>query len=104
MSFVKGLAEFKNGRHEKAVEFFRLVILSDDQNHKAWNALGVCYSILHKYDDADRCFRNAIAISPHSVIYHKNRLKNKRNIPSRIHAWDEPEGVPVSQFNSHPAF
>ena len=90
MSFTEGLKEFKAGRFMTAIDIFSTVIEKDDKNHKAWNALGVCYSSLRKFEEADRCFRNAIAIFPGSETYIKNRLINKRKIQNQSFAWEKP--------------
>jgi tetratricopeptide (TPR) repeat protein len=102
MSFTEGLKEYKAGRYKTAIEYFSKVIEKDDRNHKAWNAMGVCYSSLRMYEDADRCFRNAIAIFPESPVYMNNRMKNRKNIPSHQFAWEEPEeDYPVPETGSH---
>jgi Flp pilus assembly protein TadD len=88
MSFIEGLKEYKAGRYEKAIELFQLVTEKDYGNHKAWNALGVCYSFYRKYEDADRCFRTAIAIFPQSAVYFNNRRKNRRKMLARVFEWE----------------
>lgn len=91
MSFTEGLKEFKAGRYARAVEFFSLVTDRDDQNHKAWNAMGVCFSSLGKYEEADRCFQNAIGILPSSDVYMRNRMKNRRKIETHHFSWEAEE-------------
>jgi len=39
--FQNGLKEYKAGNFDKADELFRQAVDEDDQNHKAWNALGI---------------------------------------------------------------
>jgi Flp pilus assembly protein TadD len=101
MSFTEGLREFKAGRYEKAIEFFSRVTEENRHNHKAWNALGVCYSHLEKYEEAERCFRNAIAASPDSDIYLNNCLKNKRKIAEAGFQWEHTGAIPPNRIVNH---
>jgi len=41
MSYQSGMNAYKTGNYQQAIDAFHSVIESDEQNHKAWNALGV---------------------------------------------------------------
>jgi hypothetical protein len=70
--FQAGLIEFRNGNYELAGALFQEVLEIDDQNHKAWNALGIVCSKLDKKGDAATCFENALMIEPGNITYQKN--------------------------------
>jgi tetratricopeptide (TPR) repeat protein len=80
MSFDSGLIDFKAGKYEEAAHQFLEITESDEENHKAWNALGICLSKTGKYDDASLCFDNAISLSPDNSTYKKNRARNEKKI------------------------
>jgi tetratricopeptide (TPR) repeat protein len=78
MSFDDGMKEFKRGRYFEAARHFAAVTDADDQNHKAWNALGICLSKTGEYGEADICFENALTLQPDNETYKKNKLGNDR--------------------------
>lgn len=70
--FRQGLQAFKDHQYETACEFLLKATEEDQQNHKAWNALGV---VLSKIDDTAQaiiCFENALSLDPCNEIYQKN--------------------------------
>ena len=79
-SFDEGMRAFNKKDYHTAITLFLQATEEDEQNHKAWNALGVTYVNIHQYNDADTCFKNAIALAPGNDIYLKNRLKNRGNV------------------------
>ncbi len=76
MSFDDGMKAFKAGMYQQAAESFVSVTNNDDQNHKAWNALGICLSKIGDYEQATICFNNALLLSPNNNIYERNNEKN----------------------------
>ncbi len=78
MSLEDGLILFKNRDFHGASEHFYEVVKENGENHKAWNALGVCLSQMGNYTDANTCFFNAIQIDPDIEQYKKNLEKNQK--------------------------
>jgi Flp pilus assembly protein TadD len=44
---------FRSGNYQAAADAFHDAITTDDQDHKAWNALGVVYTKTGEYEAAD---------------------------------------------------
>lgn len=80
MSFDSGLIDFKAGNYTEAAHQFLAVTEADENNHKAWNALGICLSKTGKYDDAGLCFDNAVSLAPDNPTYQKNRAGNEKKM------------------------
>jgi len=74
--FKAGLQAYRAGNFEEAGELLQEALEIDDQNHKAWNALGIVCSKIGNYEDADVCYENALTIAPETTIYEENRTKN----------------------------
>jgi tetratricopeptide (TPR) repeat protein len=47
------------------------------QNHKAWNALGICLFKIGEYESAGTCFEKALSLYPQNATYQKNYDKNQ---------------------------
>lgn len=82
MSYDEGKEEFKKGNYHKAAKKFQELIDKNENDDKAWNSLGVCYSKLEQYENANICFENALTINGDNSIYKKNFEKNKIKIKS----------------------
>ncbi len=80
MSLEDGLILFKKNDFKGASEHFYEVVKENGENHKAWNALGVCLSAIGNYSDANTCFSNAIEIKPDIDLYKKNKEKNSKHL------------------------
>lgn len=95
MSFDGGMALFKSAQYRAAAEQFALVTEEDENNHKAWNALGICLSKVGNYDQAATCFDNAVTLAPDNATYKKNRAGNekKRVKDDDLELDDTPEPV-----------
>jgi tetratricopeptide (TPR) repeat protein len=78
--FSEGKTAFHTGDLQRAIDSFYAVVEANDQHHLAWNALGVIYSRVHEYEDADICFRNALTLMPDNPIYLQNRGRNNKKI------------------------
>lgn len=78
MTFEDGMKKFKGGDYEGAAHEFVLVTENDDQNHKAWNALGICLSKTGEYESAGTCFENAVALDAGNATYKKNQERNDK--------------------------
>lgn len=95
MSYQSGVTAFKEGNYQKAATELHQVVEEDDQNHKAWNALGVVLTKTGQYEDADSCYHNALTIAPDTPAYQRNRDKNKAKWKADevIEVDDEPAPV-----------
>lgn len=80
MSFDYGMKAFKVGEYQQAAEYFMAVTEVDDQNHKAWNALGICLSKMGNFKQASICFDNALLLVPNNEVYERNKTKNEVKI------------------------
>lgn len=87
--FSDGIFAFKQGDYSKAINEFHAAIEENDQNHKAWNAMGVTCSKLGMHEEAETCFDNALLIYPNSERYLKNKetLIKKKIKPSKQHTY-----------------
>jgi len=91
MTFQDGIILFKSGDYDAAADHFLQVTKEEKENHKAWNALGTCLSILGEYDDANNCFKNAVHLQPNNETYKNNLIKNdlKRDKEEDIFSLDD---------------
>ena len=81
MSFNEGMKLFRAGDIPAACEQFQQAVEQDENNHKAWNALGICLSKSGEHDDAATCFENALMLDPGNSTYEKNQEKNEAKRP-----------------------
>lgn len=81
MSFDDGMRLFRAGDVSGACEQFHQAVEQDENNHRAWNALGICLSKTGHYDDADTCFENALMLDPGNPTYERNRERNSLKMP-----------------------
>ena len=83
MTFETGMKLFRAGDIAGSTEEFRQAVEQDENNHKAWNALGICLSKSGQYFEADTCFEKALKLDPGNTTYKKNRdkIKEKNHIP-----------------------
>lgn len=81
-TFQDGLNLYREGRFNEAVEILHIAATAEQNNHKAWNALGVALSKTGDLSQAIICFENALSLNPGNQTYRKNleraRLKEKR--------------------------
>jgi len=98
-SFDEGMKLFKSGDYSGASERFLAAVGEDDQNHKAWNALGICLSKTVQYEDAAVCFDNAVALDPDNETYRKNKDRNdkKRGVQQETSLELDDEPAPVKK-------
>ncbi|MFH0968687.1 MAG: PKD domain-containing protein [Methanobacteriota archaeon] len=81
--FDEGIQAFNKKEYYTAIKLFLQATKEDDQNHKAWNALGVTFVKTHSYQDADECFKIAVTLSPGNAIYIRNQRSNRAKIPNK---------------------
>lgn len=73
--FRHGLSLFKSGKYQEASEIFHQIVNHDEEEHRAWNALGVCLSKTGDRENAKTCFENAHTLDPDNATYIKNLEK-----------------------------
>lgn len=67
-----GLAEYRNGRHEKAVELLGQAILLAPENAFFHNNLGNILQELRRFEQAAQCFRLAVDLRPDFAEFRYN--------------------------------
>lgn len=82
--YHRGLRAFRNNEFNEAVKHLSAAVEYDENNDKAWNALGIACSKVGRFADADLCFENALTLSPDNQVYLKNRRTNEKNLKERI--------------------
>lgn len=80
--YERGLRAFRNKEYETAIEFFSAAVEYDENNDKAWNALGTACAKVGRYADADLCYENALTLQPGNDTYLKNRITNAKHLKS----------------------
>jgi hypothetical protein len=78
--FTRGLRAFRSGDYQAAVEYLSKAVEYDENDHRAWNALGTACAKVGRYADADLCYENAIILAPDNQMYRKNRNTNAKNL------------------------
>jgi hypothetical protein len=74
-SFHEGLKAFRDRRYQEAIQKLREAVSANEQNHKAWNALGVTYVKLGQEKEALICYENALKYDPGNLSYEQNRAQ-----------------------------
>jgi len=74
--YGQAMAQYKAGAWKDAAEIFHEIVESDQSHHRAWNAYGICLTKLGLYNEAARCYENALALQPGNASYEKNRHIN----------------------------
>lgn len=108
-AFQEGIRLYKEGRYVEAVEKLHAVIIVENSNHKAWNALGVALSKTGDTEQSLVCFENALQFDGANKTYLKNldRAKIRRVGGTRIHPLGEDptgESKEKTGYSSHPTF
>jgi len=67
---LSGHEQVNNEDLDKAVESFRLALLSNDRHYNAWYGLGSIYHRQERYELAEYHFRRALGINPASSVLH----------------------------------
>ena len=102
MSYSAGMEAFRSGNYQAAADAFHAAIDADDQDHKAWNALGVVYTKTGEYEAADTCYENALTLAPGTAAYQRNQAKNRaRWHPADVLDVDDGHVLAIHQ-QSHP--
>lgn len=63
-SFNSGTVQLSMGNLEKAERLLTTSIKADPGLKKAWNNLGVCLLRMETYEEAMKCFEEALSIDP----------------------------------------
>lgn len=63
-SFNSGTVQLSMGNLEKAERLLTMSIKADPGLKKAWNNLGVCLLRMETYEEAMKCFEEALSIDP----------------------------------------
>ncbi|MFH0967628.1 MAG: tetratricopeptide repeat protein [Methanobacteriota archaeon] len=83
-SFHKGLKAYRDGRYEEAVSLLYSAVSDNEENHKAWNALGVTFSKMGRIEEAINCYENALKYDPGNMSYEQNRDQIVQKAFSRL--------------------
>lgn len=94
-SFHKGLKAYRDGQYQEAIQLLYEAVSDNEKNHKAWNALGVTFSKLGRFEEAVNCYENALKYDPGNTSYEQNRDQIVKKAFSRIQS--EPPVQPVVQ-------
>ncbi|NLN76750.1 MAG: tetratricopeptide repeat protein [Armatimonadetes bacterium] len=70
--YARGVAAFKAGDYDTAVEELEAVTKSDPANHKAFCYLGATYAAKQRYNAAIGAFKSAQQIAPGVASIHYN--------------------------------
>lgn len=91
--FSDGISAYKQGDYSRAIDEFHAAVEEDDQDHRAWNALGTALSKSGDYEGAATCFENALILAPDNATYLKNQDRNdakRGSSEDEIELDDEP--------------
>lgn len=91
--FSDGVSAYKSGDYHRAINEFHAAVEENDQDHKAWNALGTALSKSGDYEGAATCFENALILAPNNTTYLKNQDRNnakRGSTEDEIELDDEP--------------
>jgi tetratricopeptide (TPR) repeat protein len=79
--YNKWIAAFRRGDVKSAINLLTKLVDARENDHRAWNVLGVAFAKSGLYEDADVCFQNAVMLDPQNQVYSKNRDKNLNYLP-----------------------
>lgn len=82
--YKTGVDAYRRGELQKASDLLMQVVEASEEDHRAWNALGVVFTRMGKYEDAEVCFDNALTLDPSNEVYMRNREKNKGHIKKSV--------------------
>jgi tetratricopeptide (TPR) repeat protein len=80
--YAEGIKCYKGQNYLHAIDYFSIIVNNDQENDKAWNALGATYIKINRYTEAKTAFEKAIHLKPNNEAYQKNfkiitkKLKN----------------------------
>ncbi len=83
-TYKKGIEAYRRGELQNASNLLIQVVEASEEDHKAWNALGVVFTKMGKYEDAEVCFENALTLDPSNEVYKKNQENNKSHIKKSV--------------------
>lgn len=82
--YKTGVDAYRRGELQKASDLLMQVVEASEEDHRAWNALGVVFTKMSKYEDAEVCFENALTLDPSNEVYMRNREKNNGHIKKSV--------------------
>jgi|GEM_PF-5369871 len=91
--FREGLIFFKEGNYDTALKSFNLAVENNPEDHKAWNAAGICQNKIGDSKGAEKSFETALMLDPNNQTYQKNLEK----ILIKIQEKKEPD----NKYNPH---
>lgn len=68
----QGVSLLLLGQTDKAQEVLEAVVGAEPSAWRAWNALGRCYDLKQRWDDAARAYAMALGLKPDAYIVHNN--------------------------------
>lgn len=93
--YKNGIEAYRRGELQKASDLLMQVVEASEEDHRAWNALGVVFTRMKKYEDAEVCFENALTLDPSNEVYMRNREKNqghmKKSVKDHLSALQLPQ-------------
>lgn len=99
-SFHKGLKAYRDGQYQEAIQLLYEAVSDNEKNHKAWNALGVTFSKLGRFEEAVNCYENALKYDPGNTSYEQNRDQIVKKAFSKIQSEPTPQ-IPVQPVDLH---
>ena len=100
--YKKGIYAYRKGELNNASDLLMQVVEANEEDHRAWNALGVVLTKAGKYEDADVCFENALVHDQLNEVYERNRKKNRSHIKKSIKDYFSPGSIPLPAGVSMP--
>lgn len=98
--YKKGIEAFRRGELQNASNLLIQVVEASEEDHRAWNALGVVFTKMGKYEDAEVCFENALTLDPSNEVYKRNQEKNRSHIKKSVR--DQLSSLPVPRLSDIP--
>lgn len=80
--FESGLDAIRSGNYSEAIGILSEYVELHEEDHRAWNALGIACAKLKRFDEADICFENCLILAPDDQRYLKNRNINSKHVKS----------------------
>ena len=82
-SFHEGLKAYREARYSDAIELLRAAVTENEEDHKAWNALGVTYSKIGDTRKAIESYNTALKYDPGNESYIRNRDQIPQDVPKQ---------------------
>ena len=63
----------EQGKHRKAIDEFKKILLSDPRNVKVFNGMGVCYDMIGEFPEAIESYKRALELKDNLDYVHNNQ-------------------------------